>query len=179
MKKYLKSMFMLGLVLGILFNSYSILAKKVNPSQAHLIPIKNNSVTEEKVSDDLVKKETITYFKYNYGDKCGENRYEYVSVRVTINYYNSDGKDIASAYFESNFRYNTALKLVKCLSTSHGQSCSNNKYSIDLSCRTKNLSISIGESFGKVTLKKMLLPKDKSIYIFSCDTEGNVYRRTF
>lgn len=180
MRKYLRAFFVISFLFMMFFNSsnINILAVKAVDAQSALFPLENNRVTEEKLSDSLTKKETITYFKYKYGD-YGNLPYEYVVVRVTVTYADASGASVASGYFESTFMYNSELNLSRCLSTSHGQSCSNDKYTMDLDCRTKNLSMDIGESFGKIRLHKMLLPKDKSIYIFSCDKYGNLSMRVF
>lgn len=178
MKKPFKTFFVTSFLIMIFFSFPYIFAKKDDKLQSVLISLENNMVTTEQLSATLTKKETINYFKYKYGE-YDDNPYEYVAVRVTVAYTDADGNLVASGYFESTFMYNKKLNISRCLSTSHGQTCSNEKYSIDVKCRTKNLSMNIGESFGQIRLRKTLLPKDKSIYIFSCDTEGNLSMRVF
>lgn len=176
MKKYLGFIFVAFILSFVFCYSSNVLAANLESGVSSIVHINGKTTNETRFKDGLVRKEIISCRKYDYNAKIPNSTYEYIKVRADVIYTDASGKNIACAYFESIFRYNKKLRLAKCLSTLHGQSCTNNKYSINIFGRTKNLALDIGESFGKIKLYSFGMKKDKCKYIFSCDKDGNILR---
>ena len=152
-------------------------------NNSDILELERQTSTETMLSNGIKKKENVSYLKYNYGEDFAESGYKYKTVRVEITYCDINShydRVIAASYMEFNFRYNTELNESKCLSTTHGQMCNDNKYSVDVFARTKNLSYESGESFGSIDfIKKGIVSKqiDNSDVIFCCDPSGNIIHR--
>ena len=177
MKKYFGFIFML-LVLGTLFcKAPDIFAASNDSEMGNLVVYLDNKTTNEtRFKNGLLRKETLSCYRYKYDNEVPNDEYVYLIVRAVVVYQDANGKQLCCAYFDSTFRYNKKLKLSKCLSTSHGISCNDNRYTIDVEARTKNLALDIGGSYGKVTLSHMGMRKDTCKYIFSCNSEGEISR---
>ena len=182
MKKRLGILFFLWF-LGetLVFNFFNVNAKILESSffEPKLIALSDGaSETVTEIKTGINKVEKISCFKYVYKSALAQHGYQYILVRAEVSFSENDGKLLASAYFDSIFRYNEYLKTSKCLSTSHGQRCYSDRYSLQTSCRTKNLAMDMGESFGKVGFyDKLRSVDDVSKFIFSCDEHGNIYKR--
>lgn len=181
MKKCFKSLISVFVLVGGLFLAPCILAE--TQETATTVDERLVKIDSEKIENttlygkNIIKKETITCKKYENTGGTVSSPYKYVVARIDVAYNDLEGNTIATAFCESIFRYNPNLELCKCLSTSHGKTCSDEKYSIEVECRTKNLSLEVGESFCKMNFYKSRFKKDKSHYIFSCTKDGELYRR--
>lgn len=171
-----------NLILSVLFLifmslSYNLCAKSYHDdTMFNAVYLNEKTVSETRFKDKTIKQETISFYKYDYANIIPDSIYQYLIVRVEIVYMDQYRKPIASGYFESLFRYNKEQQLAKCLSTSHGESCNHNKYSIRVFGRPKNLALDIGECFGKIILFNKSDEKDVCKYIFSCDKDGILLR---
>ncbi len=126
-------------------------------------------VIETVVNDDIVKKEYIKYYL------VGEDKnYKYVKVHVDVVYEDNEGNEVAVAFVDSNFRYNTEYNQARCLSTSRGGISHNNSYCLSTFARTKNINPYEGESYCSIRLELNRRKIDFSRYTIFCDYLGNV-----
>lgn len=148
----------------------------INQSSSNAEFINDTLVNEKDLSGGIKRKEVVTCLKRSYKGGLSDIPYKYLTVRVDVTYFDSKGKSFASAYLESYFRYSSEFHESKCLSTCHGQSCMNPKYSLGVFARTKNLAYEIGESYGTIKLLYKSMCSDELSYVFSCDYDGNIFR---
>lgn len=134
-------------------------------------------VSEVILEHGIKKRESTKCLTYNYSTEAGNNMYKYFTIRTEISYFDKNGIKIAAAFIEYNFRYNTKFRQAKCLSTFHGQSCTDPKYCLSLFARTKNTSLENGEGFGLIKLEKSGKRIDYKQYIISCDYTGHVSQK--
>lgn len=157
--------------------------KAVSDIEKNNIKMKENIVVKEgptytkNLSNNINRQEKTYYISYLYGDNFVDNPTKYVTIRKEIVYYDNLKNQIASAFMESNFRYNNKLKSAKCLSTFHEQICSNPKADIKVFQRTKNASLNRGESYGEINFSYDNKKLDSPKYIFCCDNQGNLSER--
>lgn len=174
MKKYFCLVILMAILGFIFYNGNNVFAFDGQDGMYKSEKINGTMINESKFRNGMTKREIIKCYNYDYGDKSSTNFYKYAVARIDVSYIDSNGVVIASAYFESTFRYNEELGRAKCLSTSHGQSQNSDRYTIEIMARTKNLAINVGQSFGKIVLLDTTADSNVCRYIFSCDSKGNI-----
>ena len=144
--------------------------------QLGTVSVLTRNINEMRLSHGLSIKEIIYVLSYDYLNELIDNAYKYVTVHISLIYYNeaNNNKIIAIASAESNFRYNNSTMEAECLSTSKGNISNDSNYVLNVFVRKANETTEQGAGIVEITLKYRGRTYDEKTYNFKCNFNGNI-----